>query len=87
LRSRADRVFGRPETSKIAWAALRRAGAGLSYIVAIARCAAIAQVVIGGRRYGRTVGTTLAPALSADAAVTIVVPGSWTPVPSPKSIK
>jgi hypothetical protein len=51
------------------------------------RCAAIAQVVIGGRRYGRTVGTTLAPALSADAAVTIVVPGSWTPVPSPKSIK
>jgi len=54
---------------------------------AIARCLAIAKVVMGGRRYGRTVGTTLAPALSADAAVTIVVPGSWTPVPSPKSIK
>jgi hypothetical protein len=54
---------------------------------AIARCAAIAKVVMGGRRYGRTVGTTLAPALSADAAVIIVVPGSWTPVPSPKSIK
>jgi hypothetical protein len=54
---------------------------------AIARCVAIAKVVMGGRRYGRTVGTTLAPALSADAAVTIVVPGSWTPVPSPKSIK
>jgi hypothetical protein len=53
------------------------------------RGAAFAEVVMvmGGRHYGRTVGTTVAPALSADAAVIIVVPGSWTPVPSPKSIK
>jgi hypothetical protein len=55
------------------------------------RCAAFAEVVMvmvmGGRHYGRTVSTTVAPALSADAAVTMVVPGSWTPVPSPKSIK
>jgi len=29
MRSRADRVFGQPETGKIAWAALPRAGAGL----------------------------------------------------------
>ena len=74
-------------------AAGRRAPRGTDYpradchSSAIARCVAIAKVVMGGRRYGRTVGTTLAPALSADAAVTIVVPGRWTPVPSPKSIK
>jgi hypothetical protein len=46
-----------------------------------------AKVVMGGGRYGRTVGTTVAPALSAAAAVTIVIAPCWTPVPGPKSIK
>jgi hypothetical protein len=51
-----------------------------------ARCATFAKVVMGGRRYGRTVGTTIAPARSAAAAVTMLIAPCWTPVPGPKSI-
>jgi hypothetical protein len=58
----------------------------LAVAAGFARCATFAKVV-GGRRYGRTVGTTVAPARSTAAAVTMLIAPCWTPVPGPKSIR
>jgi hypothetical protein len=41
----------------------------------------------GWRRYRQIVGTTVAPARSAAAAVTMFIAPCWTPVPGPKSMR